>query len=974
MKRISLTFICTSFSFTVCTVFLFFSQTIIASEQPHNNHSKLGFTENKGQVVNQHFIPNTQVKYILHSPGLNVQLKKNSFSYDTYTAEVKGTDAPAEGTDPKQNRKGGEITYTNHRIDIEFINANPQPEIIAENPSMHYYNYYTTGTPQLGITQVRQFSKVTYKNLYPKIDLEFITNETGVKYNFILHPGGNASHIKWIYKGSNNTQLKNEKIQIDVIHGEMFENIPESFIAENKQPISVSFTQQKSTFGFNVPNYDQSKTLVIDPNPSLYWSTYFGGSAYDWSNNINRDKNGQIYMVGYTGSNANIATNGTHQTTYGGGIYDAFVAKFDTLNGTLLWATYYGGANLDYGYGITTDNSGYIYFTGETNSTTAISTPSSHQPALNGSNYDAFLVKLTPNGTRVWGTYYGGSVYDYGNDVAVDNNANVFLCGYTSSTNAGTISTPSSHQQSFGGGYYDGFLAKFDSSGVRQWGTYYGGNAEDRSRGLATDKFGNVYMGGYTASNSAISTGGSHQPVYGGGLFDAFLVKFNASGTRQWGTYFGANNADYGFGLTVEPSLGNIVYISGYTQSTSGITSAGVHQPIYGGGPFDGYVARFTSAGVRKWSTYYGGNSNDFVYGIAIDPSGKGDVFICGQTESTMGIATNLAFKDTVSGFNDAYVARIDTTCYRLWGTYYGGVNQDIAHAVAVDTNNNVYISGITNSTNNIATPGVHQTTFGGGQYDAFLTRFENCPSFSTAGSNAPLCMGQTLQLTSSGGVTYSWSGPNGFTSTQQNPSIPNVTFVNTGTYTVIVTNQAGCISVSFVNVAISAPSAFAISNSPVCETQTLILSGFGGTIYNWTGPNGFSSSQQNANIPNVTMAAAGTYTLMVEDAYGCKDTTTTNVIVQSCVGVNEFDKNAQIGVFPNPNNGSFSIQFNNADAGTYFFKIYNIVGEIIYSSRKQISGNTTLELSIPNVETGVYFIEISKENAFYSIEKMIVH
>lgn len=218
-------------------------------------------------------------------------------------------------------------------------------------------------------------------------------------------------------------------------------------------------------------------------------------------------------------------------------------------------------------------------------------------------------------------------------------------------------------------------------------------------------------MGGYTASNSAISTGGSHQPVYGGGLFDAFLVKFNASGTRQWGTYFGANNADYGFGLTVEPSLGNIVYISGYTQSTSGITSAGVHQPIYGGGPFDGYVARFTSAGVRKWSTYYGGNSNDFVYGIAIDPSGKGDVFICGQTESTMGIATNLAFKDTVSGFNDAYVARIDTTCYRLWGTYYGGVNQDIAHAVAVDTNNNVYISGITNSTNNIATPGVHQTT-----------------------------------------------------------------------------------------------------------------------------------------------------------------------------------------------------------------------------------------------------------------------
>lgn len=953
---------------------LFFISATFASGNVSGTITKIGFTENKGQIVNQHFVPNTQVKYLLHSPGLNVQLKKNSFSYDTYTAEIKNTSVLAEGTDPKQNKKGEEIIYKNHRVDIEFVNANTNPEIIAENPLSHYYNYYTAGTSEQGVTQVRQFAKVTYKNIYQKIDLEFITTENGVKYNFIVRPGGDASKIKWTYKGSDDVTLENEKIKINVMHGNLFENIPESFIAEHKQQVKVTFNQNNNIFGFNLPNYDKTNTLVIDPNPSLFWSTYFGGSAYDWSNNINRNINGQILMVGYTGSNANIATNGTYQTTFGGGIYDAYVAKFDTLNGTLLWATYYGGTNLDYGYGITSDKSGFVYFTGETNSPVSISTSGSHQPALNGSNYDAFLVKLTTNGLRVWATYYGGSLYDYGNDVATDDNANVFLCGYTSSTTAGTISTPGSHQSAFGGGYYDGFLAKFDSSGVRQWGTYYGGNLEDRSRGLATDKFGNVYMGGYAASTSGISTGGSHQPVYGGGLFDAFLVKFNGTGVRQWGTYLGANNADYGFGLAVEPTLGNIVYISGYTNSTNGIASAGVHQPLYGGGPFDGFLARFTAAGVRKWSTYYGGNSNDFVYGIAVDPAGKGDVFICGQTESALGIATNLAFKDTVSGFNDAYVARIDTTCYRLWGTYYGGANQDIAHAVAVDTSNNVYISGITNSTSNIATPGVHQTTFGGGQYDAFLTRFENCPSFSTAGSNAPLCMGQTLQLTASGGVTYAWSGPNGFSSVQQNPSIPNVTFANTGTYTVIVTNQAGCISVSFVNVAISAPNAFAISNSPVCETQTLILSGFGGTIYNWSGPNSFSSTQQNTNIPNVTMAAAGTYTLMVEDAYGCKDTTTTNVIIQSCVGVNELANTNKIGIYPNPNNGNFSINFNHAEAGNYTIKLYNVIGEIILNKTHSVLGNNTVELNIVDTETGVYFIEIRREDTIYTIEKIIVH
>src|SRR6185436_3684510 len=156
-----------------------------------------------------------------------------------------------------------------------------------------------------------------------------------------------------------------------------------------------------------------------------------------------------------------------------------------------------------------------------------------------------------------------------------------------------------------------------------------------------------------------------------------------------------------------------------------------------------------------------------------------------------------------------------------------------------------------------------------------------NANPVAAAGNNGPICAGNTLNLTSSGGTSYAWSGPNAFSSTLQNPSISNATTAATGTYTVTVTSN-GCSSSTTTTVTVtSSLVAAAGSNSPVCAGNTLNLTSSGGTSYTWSGPNGFSSTLQNPSISNATTAATGTYTVTVSST-GCSSSTSTAATVNA--------------------------------------------------------------------------------------------
>jgi gliding motility-associated-like protein len=149
-----------------------------------------------------------------------------------------------------------------------------------------------------------------------------------------------------------------------------------------------------------------------------------------------------------------------------------------------------------------------------------------------------------------------------------------------------------------------------------------------------------------------------------------------------------------------------------------------------------------------------------------------------------------------------------------------------------------------------------------------------------TAASNAP-CAGLTLNLTSTGGVTWAWSGPAAFASALQNPSIPNATVGLNGTYSITATDANGCVGTATVNITVNPlPNPTASSNTPLCVNQTLNLTGGGGTGYAWSGPNGFVSAAQNPSTASVTILDAGVYTLVATDANGCQAAITTNVVV----------------------------------------------------------------------------------------------
>ncbi len=423
-----------------------------------------GFIENKGQIIDQDNKPNPGVLYLLNAPGMNVQLRRGGFSYDLYESRVTGCKSRVTG-------HGSQVTgldsssFNFHRIDIDFAGCSSDCMVTATTPSANYLNYYTTGTPADGVTQVRSFSQVNISGIYPGIDVEFLIDyDRGFKYNIIVHPGGDLASVRMKIRGAESGATPAGTLEVRTSLGTIEERIPAShFIGKNSNDQAVVEFESlgNDMFGLRLVNLmPEGATLVVDPIPGRMWATYYGGT--DWDSfeygSCSVDNQGNIISAGITSSTTNIATSGACQTTYKGNT-DAFLVKFNS-HGQPQWATYYGGAEQENGSNCTADPSGNVFLSGHTSSSENISTPGSHQPIFGGWS-DGYLVKFDPNGLRLWATFYGGLEDDGGSSCATDNSGHVYLCGYAHSPNG--ISTPGSHQpdiaSSMGG---NAFLAKFE--------------------------------------------------------------------------------------------------------------------------------------------------------------------------------------------------------------------------------------------------------------------------------------------------------------------------------------------------------------------------------------------------------------------------------------------------------------------------------------------------------------------------------
>lgn len=694
----------------------------------------IGFIENKGQFLNQQGEVRKDLLYMYISQGMKVQLLPSTISFEMYTIEedqqsVKESDAYAleHSLDP-EDRPIPDIRYKSSRIDVEFLGANPNPQVVAEELRPDYLNYYLHFTPKEGIKNVKLYNKVTYRNLYDNIDLVMIAAPDqypgrALAYDFVVHPGGNVNDIRYRYHGASDREFySNGTMATSCASGRMFEMIPESYLqnASGRKllPVNVSFKKQKDFISFDVGAYDKKQSLVIDP--VLVWGTYAGGLYSEEGRGVAVDSDNNVILTGRTYSSDGIATDGAYQTELLGDV-DMQIEKY-TSDCVRLWGTYWGGTGEDHIRGVITDKHDNIYFGSHTNSPDGIAAGDYifRDHFAGGDGDDGVLGYFTKEGFRVWATYFGGLGTEIVRRLKFDVDGNIILVGYSESDTG--VTTPGTYQPDWHGNS-DLLLMKWDTTGHLTWGTYLGGESEDHGRSVATDIDDNIYVNGSTGSKFGIKKN-AYKDTSSGGQ-DYLLAKFTKDGNCKWSTYWGGAVEDRGRGVYVDKD-GEFVYFTGYSASQDGVTTPGAFQTQWSegydaaGAPFhDAVLMKWSTNGYPIWSTYIGGPKDDRGRAITMIDH---EVYIGGTTSNNTVMSTPNGFQPVFGGNDDMFIEHFDPNGNRVWGSYIGEEGSESTLALAVDKQKkNIYQVGTTSSID-IATPGVAQVVYGGYE-DAYLVK-----------------------------------------------------------------------------------------------------------------------------------------------------------------------------------------------------------------------------------------------------------
>jgi hypothetical protein len=658
----------------------------------------LGFEPNRGQAA-------AGVAYLAHGPGYGIALTPDGVSLALPAAAAT---QPAAAD----------------RVHLHFAGATPDSTLQGTDLLPGTSNYFRAGAQPLHLTDVPTFAAVT-QDLGAGLSVVYHGNGPNLQFDFHVSPGTDPAAVRIAYEGARDATVEAQgQLTLHLASGQaLVVQAPvlyQTAADGTRQSVAGGYVvQDDGSIGFHVGPYDPSRELVLDPTLSL--SSYLGGSNTDNGNAIAVDGAGDIYLVGGT-SSANFPTANAYDSTLATGMGDAFLTKV-SASGVILFSTYLGGVNLtqnEAGLAVAVDAAGSAYLTGQAGSSDFPTTSGAYQTSLSGTS-DAFVTKFAPAGNAlVFSTLLGGSSTESGRAIGVAADDSVFVAGQTASTNFPTASPA----QSSNGGGNDGFVTKLkpDGSGL-VFSTYAGGSGTDDLRGLAVDTSGRVVVVGTTAS-TGLGTSGAYQTSLSG-TQDILVRRYTAAGALDWSSYLGGSGTEWGNAVGLDSS--GHVYVAGFTQS-SGLATSGAYQTALSGGQ-DALVAQLSADGsTLGWLSYLGGGNTEEATGLGVDLSAN--VYVAGLTnsQSPSGFPTSNAVQSSYGGStHDAFITAFNAGGASVaWSTYLGGNGDDTAAGLALDLDNNVYVTGSTAS-GNLTTVSPFQGTLGGGT-DAFLAKLLTVP------------------------------------------------------------------------------------------------------------------------------------------------------------------------------------------------------------------------------------------------------
>jgi uncharacterized delta-60 repeat protein len=780
--------------------------------------------------------------------------------------------------------------------------------------------------------------------------------------------------------------------------------------------------------GWNGTNYD-IVTTKFDASGIQQWVTPYNGpgNSYDEARAIVVDASGNTYVTGYS---ADVSSN-----------YDVVTIKYNSA-GVQQWASRYNGTanGFDEGYDVAVDGSGNVYVTGGTKTTTtnanyitikynsagvqqwattysntsnssaiecaySICLDATGNVFVTGSSFantandnDIATVKYNNAGAQQWVSRYNGpgSVFDAGNDIAVNGASDVFVTGYCRDL-VGTTN-------------YSYVTIRINAGGTQQWATVYDGpgNDIDIANALTLTPAGNVAVTG--RSIGSVTTAEDCATI----LYDG------VSGNAIWTRRYDGHVVNYDEGTAIASDSSNRIYVSGFSYGSASNN--------------DFLTIKYEANGDTSWMVKYNGTGNnaDQAYSIALGPTAEfyvggmskgagtnedyavvkycqltatasNDTSICLGANVQLNAQSSYGAIDSVwwtpttdlsqSNIVNPIASPGSTTDYILHlRNQYGCIDLDtvtitvyplpgpqiqtsgptsfcIGDSVmltAVDTTNGtvsyLWSNGSPNQSITVDTTGVYAVVITNAIGCSGITSINvtsNPPPLINAGSDVSFCVSSTVQLCATGGTTYAWTPAFGLSDTTI--ACPMAGPTSGTTYIVYGTDANGCVSSDTVVVSLyPAPSVPVISRNVAVLTSTSAVS------YQWY--------FNNAIIPGATgqsytPTANGNYYVVTTDANGCQAFSSTYAMVD--VGIPELTATNLINLFPNPSNGKFTAEFDQKGLGATI-EIFNISGQKIYAEEISPNGISIHELNITS-DAGIYFVRITLEDGASFSRRMII-